>query len=127
LPSVPFVRPNGGMGSGSGSDPRIPTAPPPFDPEQYARNSELVLRAAKPDDARSTDELPAAPPLNKRVRMKVPPADLAWFELSDVARALAARIDGTTTLFEILEAAAMTDGLAAVAQLHDNDLLVYEE
>jgi hypothetical protein len=90
----------------------------------------MVLRAAKPaqpDDGHSTDKLPAAPPLNKRVRMKVPHADLAWFDLSEAARALAARIDGTTTLFELLEAAAMTDGLAAVAQLHDNELLVYEE
>jgi hypothetical protein len=59
--------------------------------------------------------------------MKVPPADLAWFELSDVARALAARIDGTRTLFEIMESAAMADALAAVAQLHDHGLLVYED
>lgn len=59
--------------------------------------------------------------------MKVPPTDLAWFELSDVARALAARIDGTTTLFEILESTATVDSLAAVAQLHEHGLLAYED
>jgi len=119
----------GGMGNGSGSDPRIPTAPPPFDPEQYARDSEMELRAAGPpsSDLHSTEKLPAAPPLDKRVRMKVPPSDLAWFELSESARALAARIDGTRTLFSILEGAAMDDGLAAIAQLHDNGLLAYED
>ena len=107
----------------------MPTAPPPFDPEEYARDSEMALRVAKPGppDNLSTAELPAAPPLNKRVRMKVPPADLAWFELSDVARALAVRIDGTKTLFEILESTAMGDGLTAVAQLHEQGLLTYED
>ena len=44
-----------------------------------------------------------------RTLLGVPPADLAWFELSDVARALAARIDGTKTLFEILESTATAD------------------
>jgi hypothetical protein len=108
----------------------MPTAPPPFDPEEYARDSEMALRAAKPgprDNLPSTAELPAAPPLNKRVRMKVPPADLAWFELSDVARNLAARIDGTKTLFEILESTATADSLAAVAQLQEHGLLAYED
>jgi hypothetical protein len=90
----------------------------------------MMLHAAKPArsaDLHSTDKLPAAPPLDRHVRMKVPLADLAWFDLSELARAFAARIDGTTTLFEIMEAAAKAEGLAAIAQLHDNDLLAYED
>ncbi len=90
----------------------------------------MVHRAAKPAqpaDLCSTEELPAAPPLDKRVSMKVPPADLAWFGLSEAARDMAQRIDGTTTLFEIMEGVATADALAAVAQLHDNDLLEYED
>jgi hypothetical protein len=118
------------MAGGSGEGGPSPTAPPPFDPEQYAHESEMALQAAKPSsrgDSHSTDELPAAPPLDKRVRVKVPSADLAWFDLSEGARALAARIDGTRTLFEIMEGGAMAEGLAAVAQLHEQGLLAYDD
>jgi hypothetical protein len=116
-------------GGGSDRDGRAPTAPPPFDPEEYARDSEMLLRAAKPaqGDLLSTAQLPAAPPLNKRVRMTVPPADLEWFDLSETARALVGRIDGTRTLFEIIEGAGIADAVAAIAQLHDNGLLAYED
>jgi hypothetical protein len=85
------------------------------------------VKPGSPENLMSTAELPAVPPLNKRARMKVPPADLDWFELSDVARALAARIDGTRTLFEILESTPIADSLAAVAELHDHGLLAYDD
>jgi hypothetical protein len=122
------------MGEGSGGKGRTPTtAPPPFDPEQYARDSEMAMRTARPegmpqrDDGHSTAELPEAPPLNKRVRMNVPPNELAWFNLSEAAMALALRIDGTKTLLEIMEAGTIAGGVEAVAQLHDQGLLEYED
>lgn len=122
------------MGQGSNKGGRTPTtAPPPFDPEQYARDSEMAMRTARPgglekrDDGHSTAELPEAPPLNKRVRMNVPATELAWFDLSEAALALAARIDGTKTLLEIMEAGTISGGVEAVAQLHDQGLLEYED
>jgi hypothetical protein len=122
------------MGQGSNGGGRSPTtAPPPFDPEQYARDSEMALRTVRPahparlDDTKSTAELPTAPPLNKRVRINVPPSDLAWFDLSEAALALARGIDGSKTLLEIMEAASVPGGVEAIAQLHDQGLFEYEE
>lgn len=116
---------NGGAG-GSGKTPT--TAPPPFDPEQYARDSEMALKVASEREPRhhSTAEVPPAPPLNQLVRLNVPLADLAWFDLSEGALALAERIDGTHTLLELLEGLAGTAGVEAVAQLHDAGVLAYE-
>ena len=123
------------MGQGSGGGGRSPTtAPPPFDPEQYARDSEMALRTVRPagfdkrsDDSKSTAEIVSAPPLNKRVRINVPASDLAWFDLTESALALAQRIDGTKTLLELMEAAAVPGDVEAIAQLHDQGLLEYEE
>jgi hypothetical protein len=122
------------MGQGSGGNGRAPTtAPPPFDPEQYARDSELAMRTVRPanlgkrDDGRSTAELPSAPPLNKRVRMNVATSELAWFDLSEAALAIAQRIDGSTTLLELMEGAPPDGAVEAVAQLHEAGLLEYEE
>jgi hypothetical protein len=114
----------GGNGNGGGRTPT--TVPPPFDPEEFARSSELALRVAPPaSDTHSTAELPSAPPLNKRVSVNVPASDLAWFGLSEQALALAARMDGTKTLNDLMDS---TDfALEAVGQLHDAGLLVYEE
>ncbi len=114
--------------------PSATTAPPPFDPEQYARDPEMAMRTARParlskrpGDGISTTEIASAPPLNKRVRINVPPSDLAWFDLTDAALALAQRIDGTTTLLELMEAASRPGEVEAIAQLHDQGLLEYEE
>ena len=100
------------------------TAPPPFDPEQYARNSEANVRVAL--DHRTTDELAVPPPLNKRVRLAAPAEDLEWFDLSEGARALLARVDGTKTLLELMEGLAADDVLKAIAELHDAKLLAFE-
>jgi hypothetical protein len=67
------------------------------------------------------------PPLNKRVRLAVPEADLAWFEMSEGAKALVGRIDGTKTLLELMETIPSPDFLRAVAELHDMRLLAYDE
>jgi hypothetical protein len=100
------------------------TVPPPFDPEQYARDSDAAVRAVS--DHTKTRQL-APPPLNKRVRVaEGAEGDLAWFELSADATALLARIDGTKTLLELMEGSPSTELLRAVAELHDAHLLVYE-
>ena len=107
------------------------TVPPPFDPEEFARQSELDLRVAPLGkvDPHATEEVPTAPPLNKRVSLNVPLSDLAWFEISEAAQALAARIDGKKTLMELLElmeGATPPVGLEAVAELQDAGVLRYE-
>lgn len=114
--------------SGGGGGKRVPTTvPPPFDPEEYARDSELALRAVPPaSDLRSTAEMSAAPPLNKRVSINVPMSDLAWFDLSEAALSLAERIDGTKTISELMEAAPAAS-LDAVGQLHDAGVLAFDE
>jgi hypothetical protein len=108
------------------ADPKQPTtAPPPFDPEAFARDSEFSLRASSPDPKLTPQFSP--PPLNRRVRLAVPIEDLEWFELSADARALLPRIDGTKTLLELMEGSASPDLLRAIAELHDARLLAYAD
>lgn len=102
------------------------TAPPPFDPAQFAQDSEVALRVARPPDSRSTVKLPSAPPLNKRVRLNVPLSDLAWFDLDEAALAFAARVDGQHTLHELLEGGDAGELLGAIAKLQDAGVLDYE-
>ena len=102
------------------------TAPPPFDPEEYARSSESQLKATS--DFMRTAQVPVPPPLNKRVHVNVPLSDLAWFELSPEASALAQRLDGTRTLLDLMEQPGESkDFLHAVAELHDARLLAYDD
>ena len=105
------------------SDSKKPTSPPPFDPEEYARNSEAVLRASS--DPKRTRQI-APPPLNRPVRLAVPKSDLAWFDLSPEAASLVERMDGTRTLLELMEGDETPDLLRAVAELHDAKLLEYD-
>jgi hypothetical protein len=102
------------------------TAPPPFDPEEFARSSEHTLRAATDTRLTPAQMLPP-PPLNKRVRLGVPAEDLEWFDLSAEARALLARMDGTKTLLELMEGNNSSDLLGAMAELHEMRVLAYEE
>jgi hypothetical protein len=114
------------QGRGPRGGGRTPTTvPPPFDPEEYARDSELALRVAPPaSDMHETAEVNTAPPLNKRVQLNVPLSELAWFDLSEDALTLAAKIDGTKTLHELMDSPDC--GIEAVSQLHDTGLLDYE-
>ena len=108
-------------------DSKQPTAPPPFDPDEFAKSSESELRAsAAASDYKLTTPV-SPPPLNKRVRLAVPEADLAWFELSEDAVRLLKSIDGTTTLLDLMEAIPSKEFLRAVAELHDARLLAYED
>jgi hypothetical protein len=115
------------QGRGPGGGGRTPTTvPPPFDPEEYARDSELALRVAPPaSDMHATAEMPPAPPLNKRVQLTVPESELAWFDLSEGALTLASRMDGTKTLNELLDSP--DHDLEGVSQLHDAGLLQFED
>jgi hypothetical protein len=114
----------GDRDGGAGRSPT--TVPPPFDPEEYARDSELAIRVRPASDLHSTAQMGAAPPLNKRVSIKVPMSDLAWFDLSDAALSLAEQIDGTKTISELLEAAPAVN-LEAVGQLHDAGVLAFDD
>ena len=116
--------PQGSGRDGAGTGPT--TAPPPFDPEQYARDSEVSLPAGSPVAAGvPTREVPSPPPLNRPVALRVPLADLPWFDLSDAALALAGRLDGTRTLHDLIEGGPEEASLEAMAQLHDAGLLVF--
>jgi hypothetical protein len=102
------------------------TAPPPFDPEEYARDSETALQSAQA--LRRTTQKLVPPPLHKRVRLAVPLEDLAWFELSPEALELAQWIDGKKTWLELIEFVGSEEGtLHAAAELHDAKALEYEE
>jgi hypothetical protein len=101
------------------------TAPPPFDPEDYARKSDAAVRVAS--DFKLTAELPAPPPLNKRVRLAVPESDLAWFDLSAEAVAIIRQIDGTKTLLELMEAHPSPERLRAFAELEENRILAFDD
>ena len=103
------------------------TAPPPFDPEEFARSSESSLEAAS--DFKLTAQLPTAPPLNKRARLSVPPSDVAWFDLSPEAMLLCDSLDGTRTLLELLECPGPEPRptLATVAELHEARLLAFDD
>ena len=100
------------------------TQRPPFDPDSYARNSEALINAPRPI---STAEVPSPPPLNKRVSMSVPTTDLDWFGLSEGALAFTQKIDGTTTLLELMEGAQNEETLNVIAELHDAGVLAFEK
>jgi hypothetical protein len=106
-----------GAGDGAGDS---KTAPPPFDPEQYARDSETELEPA----LTSTKKVAPAPPLNLPVRLTVALADLAWYELSPAALELAGRVDGRRTGLELLEGG-REEAFEAFAQLHAAGALSY--
>jgi hypothetical protein len=111
--------------TGGGDKPKDATTErPPFDPDAYARNSEALINAARPI---STAEVPSPPPLNKRVSMAVPAADLDWFGLSEAALSFTGRIDGTKTLLELMEGAQDEKTLNIIAELHDAGVLAYEK
>jgi hypothetical protein len=103
------------------------TARPPFDPVEYARESERNLRAAQQiseepitapglvsDPAIRTAPLaselravaPAAPPALTSVPViSVAREDLEWFDLDEARRELLDRVDGISTLAETLDRA----------------------
>jgi hypothetical protein len=120
-----------------------PTEQPPFDPDEFARTSELRLEVAvalkqstaPPPSAHgrlrdSCKDLRLNPPVPGERRTKTPTLgavavllvsreDLAWFDLEPQARTLADLVDGEMIVEEIL-AIAHTDvdrGIAVFRQL----------
>jgi hypothetical protein len=97
---------------------RNPTAPPPFDPQQYARESESRLRAAEVANPtrRITNVLELVPSL------KVASADLEWFDFTDLQSALVPFVDGEHSVASIVKRCGRPElevmrGLLELAQL----------
>jgi len=97
--------------------PPAPTVPPPFDPAEYARQSEMKLRIAAPvappasvDDGWDDDGVVEVAEDDESVPPAMSAVPLAIVSIDDLgaadarARALFAAIDGTSTLEEILHA-----------------------
>jgi hypothetical protein len=59
--------------------------------------------------------------------MAVPASDLDWFGLSEDAMSFTQRIDGTTTLLELMEGAQDEKTLNVIAELHDAGVLAFEK
>lgn len=99
--------------------PRITTRPP-YDPAQFARDSETRLRQLDP----STRPTLAPPPLALDMEPEAVVADwvptlavsrseLEWFELPQTACALLLRVNGCSTVAEIAEASGVPVNEAA--------------
>jgi hypothetical protein len=88
------------------------TVRPPFDPAQFARDSDRALRASEASSSPSNDA-PPAPALDLRVDavvedwvplLAIPRAELEWMDLKPLACALLLRVNGCSTVREIAEA-----------------------
>ena len=88
------------------------TVRPPFDPAQFARDSDRALRASEESSSQSSDA-PPAPALDLRVDavvedwvplLAIPRAELEWMDLKPLACALLLRVNGCSTVREIAQA-----------------------
>lgn len=101
--------------SSSSQRPAQPTVRPPFDPEEYARESESRIPTAPP---------PADPPTHTASAGDVPVLamsreDLEWFDLPELPRALLPLIDGHADVRSIASRAnaELAEVLSALDQL----------
>jgi len=87
------------------------TVRPPFDPAQYARDSDRALRASEASGA-----APPPPALDLRVDavvedwvplLAIPRAELEWMDLKPLACTLLLRVNGCSTVREIAEASSI--------------------
>jgi len=109
-------------GAAAGEDPQPETVRPPFDPEEYARESDSKIRIEAAQAAQPTAPPPPmaqyAPGLTSgtmvafaTVEPGVVPLllvardDLEWFQLQPVARALLRHVDGEATIGTISQLA----------------------
>jgi hypothetical protein len=85
------------------------TRPPPFDPEQYAKDSEMKLRAVSDvmPARRATTKLAAA--MDAVPLRKSDAEDAGWFELGPDSARLLEVIDGKSTLRELGAKLGMSD------------------
>jgi hypothetical protein len=92
------------------------TVRPPFDPEQYARDSDRALQAGEESSSESTAPTPP-PALDLRVDavvedwvplLAVPRAELEWMDLKPMACTLLLRVNGCSTVREIAEASSLS-------------------
>jgi hypothetical protein len=91
------------------------TVRPPFDPAQYARDSDRAIRAS---EASSNPPGAASPPLALDLRvdavvedwvplLAIPRAELEWMDLKPLACALLLRVNGCSTVREIAQASSI--------------------
>jgi hypothetical protein len=99
----------------------VPTKPPPFDPEAYAKASEQRLRAA--EAAATVDR--KLPSLSAVPRVVMSEDDVAWIELSDAAKKVLARIDGAATVSALMDAkiVGVDDLFAALEELERESVI----
>jgi hypothetical protein len=97
------------------------TVRPPFDPAQYARDSERELEAGEEPSSRPTTP-PPQPALDLRAdtmledcvpQLAVPRAELEWMDLKPLACALLLRVNGCSTVKEIADASSIAVGEAS--------------
>lgn len=84
------------------------------------------MRVAVPQEQRDTTQMAPLPPLTAVVRVTASSEDLAAYELTPRARALAAHIDGKKTMLDLLAFGNPAETIKALAELHDAGLLSYE-
>lgn len=89
---------------GKASAPPPPTVKPPYDTEQFARETDTKIRMeSMPPSARPTVPPPAPEPIHMARGTDVPVLaisreDLEWFELSPSARDLLRQVNGRDTV-----------------------------
>jgi hypothetical protein len=98
------------------------TVRPPFDPAQYARDSERELEASEERSASRPTTPPPQPALDLRAdtmledwvpQLAVPRAELEWMDLKPLACTLLLRVNGCSTVKEIAEASSIGVGEAS--------------
>jgi hypothetical protein len=89
---------------GKASAPPPPTVKPPYDPEEFARETDTKIRLESiPPSARPTSPPPAPEPIPMAGATDVPVLaisreDLEWFELTSAARDLLRQVNGRDTV-----------------------------
>ena len=119
-----------------GDEPPTSTVPPPFDPEEYARESESKLRAGArvPADERSgvlpveeSSGVRSVPILLADVPvLALPPAEVARLALDHRAGFVLSHVDGASSVENILDVSAMphTETLEILAELVTRSIIV---
>ena len=97
------------------------TVRPPYDPAQYARDSDRALQACEASSSQPIPTPAPTPALDLRLDtvvedwvplLAIPRAELEWMDLKPLACALLLRVNGCSTVKEIAEASSIPVGEA---------------